>query len=71
MAGQKLQGRYIVFGRGNCLKPSYAWMDENGKIHLKCPYCGAKTDAEVSSRRCVSSKTYAPEGQILLFTIDD
>ncbi len=71
MERQTFQGRFVMFGCGNCLKPSYAWMDENKKIRLKCPYCGAKTDAEVSSRRCVSSKTYAPEGQILLFTIDD
>ena len=71
LAGRNFKGGYVLFGCINCFKTSYTWLGDDKKIHFVCPNCGSKTEAEITSRRCVNSKTYAPEGQVLLFMNND
>lgn len=71
LAGKIFKGGYVLFGCINCLKTSYTWLGDDKKIHFVCPNCGSKTEAEITSRRCLNTKTYAPEGQVLLFMNND
>ena len=56
-------GQYVRCKCVNCGNEIAGVKDMNGKIKMKCPYCGTVTVSRVMSRRHVQIDVYAPQGQ--------